>query len=260
MRYTKEVCVFIRNNVEGRTTAELAELVNSRFGTEFTVAKMKSFKTNHHLKSGTPCGTKKGEPTKLFPKDVRDFILAHNHGVGHEEMTRLVNDRFGTDYTMLQIRAYRKNRGLNSGLTGHFQKGVPSYNAGRKGFCAPGSEKGHFPEGHAPWNKTPVGTELVKTDGFLWRKVGPGARDWKQVHRLNWEAVHGPVPEGGRLIFLDGDRMNTDVNNLMLLTNAEMLQLTRSQLRSKDPEITEAAANLAKLTVQISATRRNLKE
>ena len=48
-RYPKEVHDFIRDNVEGRTAQELADLTNAAFGTAFTAASMKSYKTNHKL-------------------------------------------------------------------------------------------------------------------------------------------------------------------------------------------------------------------
>jgi hypothetical protein len=73
-RYPKEIHEFIAENVKGRTTAELTTLVNEKFGPLFTEGKMKSYKGNHKLKSGTPVGLPAGGPTKLYPKQVRDFI------------------------------------------------------------------------------------------------------------------------------------------------------------------------------------------
>lgn len=38
--------------------------------------------------------------------------------------------------------------------------------------------------------------------------------NWVQKHRLVWESVHGKIPKGKLIIFLDGDRSNFDPDNL----------------------------------------------
>lgn len=67
-RYPREVHEFIAANVVGRTTRELVSLVNARFNLDFTESAMKSYKTNHHLKSGTPCGFPVGHTTSVSPE------------------------------------------------------------------------------------------------------------------------------------------------------------------------------------------------
>ena len=69
-RYPKEVHNFIRNNVAGHTTQELAEMTNAAFGTNFTASSMKSYKANHKLRSGTLCGLPKGRATEMYPAEV----------------------------------------------------------------------------------------------------------------------------------------------------------------------------------------------
>lgn len=96
--YPPEVRAFIRENVTGRSTAELAALTNERFGTGFTKSSMKAYKCSHKLRSGLPRGTPKGTPTKTFPAEVRAYIAANHRGVGPTEMTRRLNETFGTAY------------------------------------------------------------------------------------------------------------------------------------------------------------------
>ena len=261
-RYPKEVHDFIRANVEGRTTKELAELVNAAFGLDFTPASMKSYKANHHLKSGTPSGTPKDAPSALFPAPVADFIRQHHQGVGNEDLTDMVNQEFGAAYTVAQIRSYRKNHKLPSGVDCKFQKGHVSPNKGKKGVCAPGSEKGWFQKGHDPHNTVPVGTILTKSDGYLWKKIDdkPGIwrQNWRQLHILTWEEHNGPLPEGYRLIFKDGDRTNCSIENLAMVTLAENAVLTNCHLRFDDPEFTETGILIAK--IQIAAGKRKKQE
>jgi len=249
MRYPKEVRDFIAANVAGRSAEELAQMVNSRFGTSFTKEKIKSYKANHHLQSGTPCGIPKGSPSKTFPQKVVEYIVKHHKGVSRSEMAAQLNEHFGTAYTAQQIAAYYKNHGLKNERCGRFEPGHTPLNKGRKGYCAPGSEKGWYGKGHAPWNKLPIGSEVIKHDGYLWRKLGEGARDWRQVHLLNWEAAYGPVPEGHKLIFLDGDRTNCALDNLKMVTNDVNLEMNRSQLRFNNAELTGTGAAVAELKV-----------
>ena len=190
----------------------------------------------------------------VYPPEIHAFIQSNYLGIGPKEMAAMVNQKFGTTYTRSQIKAYYSNHKLSSGLTGHFPKGIIPPNKGKKGYCAPGCEKGHFKKGHTPHNKTPIGTVLTKDDGYLWKKIGEGARDWKQLHILLWEEVNGPVPDGYNLIFKDKNRQNCTLDNLALVTKAENAVMNRCGLRFEDPEHTETGLLIAK--VKIAANKR----
>ena len=258
--YSPEIADFIRDNVVGRTAQELADLTNAAFGTSFTASSMKSYKQNHKLRSGTPCGIPKGRPTDLFPAEVVAFIRANYKGVGWADMAEMLNGEFDKHYTKEQIAGYYKNHKLNSGLTGRFEKGHVSHNKGRKGYCAPGSEKGWFTKGSQPWDTAPVGT-VVEREGYLWKKfkndLGSGRFNWKQVHLLNWEAAHGPVPDGYVIIFKDGNHMNTDLGNLELVSKAENAVMNRCNLRFNHAEHTETGILIAKVKIAAKDRKDN---
>ena len=143
-RYSPEVHRFIAENVEGRTTKELAQLVTDTFGIDFSESTMKSYKANHKLKSRTPKGRKAGQYSEVFPAEVAMFIHAHFKGCGPKEMVRKLNEQFERQYTQNQIAAYYKNHHLNSGKDGRFQKGHTPSNKGKKGVCAKGCERTQF--------------------------------------------------------------------------------------------------------------------
>ena len=229
-------------------------MTNAAFGTNFTKETMKAYKGNHKLKSDTPGGLPKGHPSKQFPAPVTDFIRSNYLGVGPAEMTTMVNQAFNAAYSHNQIAAYYKNHKLNSGLTGQFEKGHIPMNKGKKGYCSPGCEKGHFKKGCIPHNKTPIGTVRAKTDGYLWKKIGEGARDWKQLHILIWEEANGPIPDGHNLMFKDNNKENCSLDNLALVSKAEHGVMNRCGLRFEDPEHTETGILIAK--VKIAANKR----
>lgn len=257
-RYPREVHDFIRNNVAGHTTQELAEMTNAAFGTNFTPASMKSYKANHKLRSGTPCGLPKGRATEMYPAEVAAYIQANYKGTSYADMAAQLKKAFGREYTPAQIMGYYKNHKLNSGLTGHFEKGHVPPNKGRKGYVAPGSEKGWFQKGAQPWDTVPVGTIVTKTDGYLWKKIDdkPGVwlQNWKQLHLLLWEEAHGPVPEGHRVIFKDKNKQNCVLENLALVSLAENAVMNKNGLRFENAAHTETGILIAK--IKIAASKR----
>lgn len=257
-RYPKEVHDFIRDHVAGHTAQELADLVNSQFGTEFTAASMKSYKHNHNLKSGTPGGLPKDRPTELYPAEVAAYIRENYKGTGYADMAARLREVFGREYTPTQIMGYYKNHKLNSGLTGRFEKGHVPTNKGRKGYVSPGSEKGWFRKGSQPWDTVPVGTIATKTDGYLWKKIdnkpGDWRQNWKQLHLLVWEEAHGPVPEGHRVIFKDKNRQNCAPENLTLVSLAENVVMNKNGLRFENAAHTETGILIAK--IKIAAGKR----
>lgn len=251
-KYSDEVKDFIEENVKGRTTKDLMELVNAKFGTDFTESKMKVYKTNNKLKSGTPLGLPAGRATDLYSEEIIQFIAENHAGIGPREMTNLLNETFGTNYTNTQLKAYYGNRKLDSGLKGYFSKGHVPANKGVKGMG--GWEPTQFKEGHRPANWVPIGSERVNGDGYVDVKVldGQKQKNWKGKHICIWEDHHGPVPEGYAVIFGDGDRRNFDVDNLIAVSKGQLATLNRKGLIQKDADLTRTAIAVVDIIQKIS--------
>lgn len=255
-RYPKEFHEFMKEYIPGHTAAEISEEAKKRLGIEISPAGVKSYKQNHKIRSGTPTGLPKGHYSDTFPEAVVKYILKHYKGTGPQAMADLLNKKFKTCYTKQQIKGFYGNHGLNSGLTGRYEKGHVSHNKGKKGEYAPGSEKGWFKKEHEPHNRHPVGTIHKRADGYLWEKFGPGINSWKPHHQLVWERANGPTPEGYVLIFKDNDRENCDLENLALVSMAESLELTRKGLRTENKELTESGILVARLNCAISKSKK----
>ncbi|MBD3738599.1 MAG: HNH endonuclease [Rhodobacteraceae bacterium] len=135
----------------------------------------------------------------------------------HAEFCRV----FGrSDVSLSNLNSLCKRNGWMTGRTGCFPKGNVPQNKGKKGFCAPGSEKGWFRKGErrgvAVDLYKPIGTERLSKEGYVERKIHDGMplqSRWRAVHLINWEAENGPVPEGHVLKCLDGDKANTAPSN-----------------------------------------------
>lgn len=193
--------------------------------------------------------------SRLFPPEVLAFFEANNYGKTAQEMTDLLNHTFGTWYSVQQIKSCRARNHWVSGLTGCFSPGHVPYNKGKKRPNYEGAKATQFKPGHIPHNHRPVGTERINRDGYRERKVAE-PKKWERVHVLNWEAEHGPVPQGCALIFKDGDRNNCDVSNLLLVTRGELAVMNKRGLCTKNAEATEAGFTLSRYIKAITAQKK----
>lgn len=253
-RFTPELLEFIRQMAFGRSTQELAEMANECFGTDFTRDTMYYFLKNHKIRNGRQ--RKPAVHTEKYPRHIRQYIQANHVGIGPKKMAQILNEKFGTAYTRINIKAFYANNGLSSGLKG--SEGYSPPNKGKKGLILPGCEKGWFQKGNVPHNWLPIGTISKKNDGYLWKKIKDdpkaGRANWRQLHILVWEEANGPVPEGKKIAFLDGNQENCAMENLVLTDAAEIAVANKLQLRFDDPELTKAGLMVAKVT--IAATKR----
>lgn len=257
-RYQKEVKEFIKNSVVGTTTKDLVKLVNDKFGTDFTEAKMKSYKQNNKLKSGTPVGLPAGRPTKQYPEKIKKFISENYIGIGHKDMADMLNNKFGTSYTKEQIKNYYGRHSLNSGLDGRFKKGHDSWNKGLKGVVTGGFQT-QFKKGNIPSNRVPIGTERIDSkDGYTYVKIKDGYlnKNWKLKHVLIYEEHNGPIPEEHVVIFGDGDKSNFDLDNLILVSRQQLLILNRNKLIQNDADLTRTGVIIADLHQKIYDKKR----
>lgn len=258
-RYTQEQRDFIAANIKGRRYAALAELMSERFGIPFTGGQLHAYAKNHDLTNGMPSGRIVGERPRLFPDEVMSFIRENAKGKTNAELQKLVNDAFGTNYTEKQIQQVKHRNHITSGLDTRFQKGHATHNKGMKGYYAPGSEKGWFQKGNTPHNHHEIGTEVMTTDGYPAVKIAE-PNVWKLKHILVWEEANGPVPEGYTVIFLDRDHTNTKLENLALVSRAELLELNRRELIKDDAELTMSGILIARINCKISKIKKAKKE
>ncbi len=252
-KYSEEIKAFIAENITGTTTKAMVELVNSKFGTDFTESKMKSFRGNYGLRSGIGCGIPKGTPTKSFPAEVREFIRNYYVGVGHQGMADMLNKVFGTNYTKGQMKAIYARFKLNSGRTGRFPKGNKPVTAIKKGQrLSPDTE---FFKGQIPHNYKSIGTEILRADGYVWVKIADPNK-WRQKHVLIWEAANGPKPDKHVVLFGDGNRQNFELDNLILVSQKQLVRLNQKHLIQNDAELTRTGIIIADISNQIGERRK----
>lgn len=129
-------------------------------------------------------------------------------------------------YLAAQYRAQAERLAV-TGKAHRFQPQQTPWNKGVTGWCAEGCKATQFKPGNRPWRWHPVGTERINADGYIEVKFadvpGPNSLRWRCKHLLLWESVHGPMPEHHAVVFINGDKRDIRLDNLELITRAELL-------------------------------------
>ena len=266
-RYSPEVHKFVREHCQGRRHIELAEMCNRELGTSFTPKSMRAFCSNHGYKNGLSALTSE-EYHKYYskwPKGMYEYVRDNSYGVESKDLAKMVNERFGLNLSPQNMKAYCQRMGIKRGLTGWFQKGHTPGNKGVKqaDYCSPEalerSKASQFKKGHKPVNQLPVGSIKVNSYGYLLRKKqmeGSQWERWEFLHRAIWEEHNGPIPEGMYISFKDGDNMNCDISNLMMINRPESAAMTGYKLRSQDPDLTMAGLGMVRLKQKAAKVRK----
>ena len=267
-KYPEEVSRYIIDHCEGTYVSDLVKDLNQRFGKKYNMTfarrKISSYKKNHGLKSGVPRQKPAGYSIK-YPPGMLEYLEEIAEGKTNQELTDAVNERFGSGtITLKQLAAFKKNHKITSGLTGHFEPGHVPVNKGKK--LTPEQrarlEPTMFKKGNVPHNTRQIGDYTRQSDGYLVRKVkdtGPQRERWIPVHREVWESHHGPIPEGGMIIFLDGNKENLDISNLALVDNETNLEMNRKELRFDNGDLTKTGLEMARLNIAVRKRKEKLK-
>ena len=101
-----------------------------------------------------------------------------------------------------------------------------------------------FRKGNSSKSK-PVGSVRVDHRGFVWIKCED--LTWRQKHLLAWEQSGRSKPEGSVIAFLDGDRSNCDIDNLMAVSRRELARMNRRPKQLGTPDMRKAAIQIARL-------------
>lgn len=118
-------------------------------------------------------------------------------------------------------------------VAGRFGKGhVPA----NKGLRRPGWAPGRMAEtqfkkgtlnGSAAKRWKPLWSERLSKEGYLeikFRERKNQHGNWRGAHLLLWEDKHGPLPKGHALAFIDKDMSHIALDNLELVTRAELMR------------------------------------
>lgn len=257
--YSKEHLSFLQDRCRCMSTKDLTRAFNEAFELDKTLQQIRCTLKNHSIVCNRPGG-------RLLTKDQEAYVRREYKRQTIGELRKQLITKFGRRLTAQQLKTFVRNHKIKSGRSGQFERGHSAWNAGLHYTPGGRSKDTRFKPGQPPGNTLPVGIEVIDALGYRKRKVrndaapGESRFNWRFVHVLVWEEHRGPVPEGYVLAFKDGNRLNCDIDNLELLTRAEILHLNRNGYSELEPELREYMRAVARLDTTRSDLEKRLKE
>ena len=197
---------------------------------------------------GRPKGSKDKKKQHKWTDEEKEYLASIVKGSTYEEITKQMNDKFEYNFSEEQVKGMMYRNKLTTGTGGYFKKGSTPWNKGLKGYM--GANKTSFKKGTIPPNQVPIGTESITKGGYIKVKVGEPNK-WKLKQRYIYEQHYGEIPNNYNVIFADRNIQNFDINNLVLVSKAEMLILNNNKLIFEDEELTKVGVNIAKVIDKI---------
>lgn len=198
---------------EVSTLQELTDRYNEEHGTDIGYRTLKGYCQRN--------GYYKCNLTDEQDKFIREMYPKH----GSKKTCDLFNTRFKTNKTWKQIRGLACNRKLR--ILSH-----DTYVECRKNH----KKKYDIGDYISDW-----------TEHYV--KVAEGK--FEKASTYNYKKYKGDIPEGYRVIHLDGDILNNDPENLECVSANHCMRMARNNLYSKYPALTKGALMLLELEDRI---------
>lgn len=185
-----------------------------------------------------------------YTKEHELFFIKHEV-TPRKKLTKLFNKKFNAEQNVRNIAQKCRKMGLTCPNDGCFKKGSIPSNKGKKGFM--GANKTSFAKGNIPPNVKKTGTISYRKDKsgrhYAYMKLSEPNK-WKILHVYIWEQKYGEIPKGHCIIFKDKDTLNTNINNLMLVSRAELARLNQKYAYI-DKSLKDTALQIIKINEEI---------
>lgn len=190
-----------------------------------------------------------------YSEEQKKFIIDNYYGKYSKELADMFNKQFNTNITAKEIKSYRENHKLNSGLSGQFKKGHVTHNKGKKQTeymskeAIEKTKATRFKKGNIPQNHRDIGEERISKDGYIYIKVRDGCKNdnWELKHRYIYKQHYGEIPNGYNVMFADKNKRNFDIDNLILVSKSEDLIMNNNKLLFSNKELTKTGHLIAKV-------------
>lgn len=187
-----------------------------------------------------------------YSKKMTDYLLNNYEGKSNialaKEMSLIFKQpidatSISNKKAKLKSKGYKFKKAINDGK---FKKGSISHNKGKKWdeYMPKDSQrrsmKTTFKKNNIPINHRPVGSERINVDGYIEIKVAE-PKKWELKHRFIYKQFYGEIPEDHVIIFLDGNKLNVSIDNLVLINQHQNLILNKKKLRSNNITLMKAS-------------------
>lgn len=204
-------------------------------------------------------------PNKLniFTKEIEDFLVENHKLYSRKELTKIVNEKFGTNYVYSQLQNYLQKHKLYSDNDGKFKKG-DSRNKGRKwdDFLTKEQQKrisqNLFKNGFTPWHKGKIGDTHFNKKGNNTYRYTLTEDGWKPNARHVYEQYHHvKLKTNDRVIHIDGDTLNDNIDNLILCSGGEVLRFNKQFKKTNDKELNLSKILTTKIQCEVIKSEKN---
>lgn len=163
------------------------------------------------------------EKIELFPYQVKRFIENNAKGKSVDELRNLVNATYQANYTSQQIVSFKLRNKIRS------------------------------------FEVFPIGAERTLKSGTVMIKVsnqGTYEERWQQKSRYIWELHYGKIPATHVVIFLDQNKQNVDIDNLMLISKKQLAVINKHKLLFDDAVLNKSSLQIVDVLLALSERRK----
>lgn len=163
--------------------------------------------------------------SREFSDEEMEFIKKYYPDHGPEKTTQMINELFNTGRTYNSVSLAANKNGIK---------------VSAKYFSDMSREKSKKMTSQIRRDIGSIRIE-VGSSGKLYCRMKVADGRWKTAGAVIWEQNYGPIPKGYKLIYLDGDGTNYQLDNLYLAPHKLQYQVIRNKhYESGDPEITKS--------------------
>lgn len=196
-------------------------------GNELILQSVKQCRKGTHKKNGSRKYLNREEIKaiiRLFP-DTFNWELARQFDVS-ESTIRTIKGKYDLKKSDAIMQSTR------------FKKGHEPINKGRRHIMK--SNSGKYKKGHTPWNHKKINSIRLQyhsgknpDEKYYMIKIAE-PKTWELLHRYIWRMNYGDIPAGRVIAFKDGNTLNTNISNLLMITRKENLNRNRNRKKAAD--------------------------
>ncbi|PHM45916.1 hypothetical protein Xmau_00307 [Xenorhabdus mauleonii] len=192
----------------------------------------------------------------FFYSDEMKLWMKENYRLVRHQLTDAFNVQFNTNQSRESVCGLRKRLGLRVRQSATWEKGYKPIHTGTKGVLK--ATSGSFKAGHdAIGNKREVGAERINSCGYMEIKIA-NPSVWRLKHLVIWEEHHGERSKNHVITFKDGNPLNCQIDNLVLITRTENTIVNNTNRKLKAPaEFKSVLINLVKIEQVIASKSAN---
>lgn len=201
-----------------------------------------------------------------YTDEMKEFLLENSSKFSRKELTKRFNTRFGLNKTEGSVRTYCKKHGFYAPTDGRFKEGNITWSTG----LSKEEHRLHFSDRSYQRMTSELDARCSHKFGDIYQMKINGeaipyvvtsldySKPFKKritpLTRYVWEMHNGELPDGYRLIHLDGNPQNCDIDNLFAVSDSENLRLNNEHWNNKG-EITKTGVAIYRLEKTLKGAR-----